>query len=816
MSYEKKEMDFFNQINQNEYNTKIGDEENDNNDEYINILKNADPQFKKYMNNKMKKQNNEIQLNINDIQLNYHPNDESSEDDFINYLIEGKEKNQNEKNEKNDIILKNQNIITSDKSSKDEDDYINYLIEGTINQSQNKSEIKNSNLEFNDEIKDEILKSQNQLKMPLKAANNNLNKIQIEEENKNQKEKENPNREEFNDKEIQLSFNNVFEFCPEDIEKKYHSVEFMNSINVLIEEIKLMEKISSLYKNSNDDNNTFEVFDMKKKDCENKIELLKENFENDINQYYQQILKCMDDQKEILKKVDLDNKLKYKNYVKKRINDRINILEKEIEELKEKIAKLNEEELKEKIPNLNEEELKEKIPNLNEEEEGKIEKLNEEEKEGKITKLNEKEEKISKQNEEKEEEKISKQNDEEEEEKISKLNEEEEDRKKKENEIKETLEKRLNEYLNAQKYFEDNDMSEIQKNKAENNINEIEKLKDKINKGKLDEINLNQIPKEIDYEFIYGMTIEERDETFSKILKDLKTKLKEDKEEFEKLSSETNKEEDEIQLNLDNLKKKINIDKYIIKVYTEASENKWCPSPIIKINTLNTQNPVEEDKLHIKISNFQCNDNPKNYYIDLSILEENKKIEIKDKNQILFDDNIKCEKHKMKFLYNKDLIMNLNVYSKKCFCCSVASGQNQIGYLEIKLNDFLNKNTIENTYEFLDLEKKSNIGKTIHVQLQITEALEGNQDETQIDILQVFQPFKGNPIKNYTIPSLFNNINENNIDNNNLMNDEDNKSNENEDNKSNENENNKSNENEDNNESENKDNKNNDEESNMS
>ena len=830
MSYEKKEMDFFNQINQNEYNTKIGDEENDNNDEYINIniLKNADPQFKKYMNNKMKKQNNEIQLNINDIQLNYHPNDESSEDDFINYLIEGKEKNQNEKNEKNDIILKNQNIITSDKSSKDDDEYINYLIEGTINQSQNKSEIKNSNLEFNDEIKDEILKSQNQLKMPLKAANNNLNKIQIEEENKNQKEKENPNREEFNDKEIQLSFNNVFEFCPEDIEKKYHSVEFMNSINVLIEEIKLMEKISSLYKNSNDDNNTFEVFDMKKKDCENKIELLKENFENDINQYYQQILKCMDDQKEILKKVDLDNKLKYKNYVKKRINDRINILEKEIEELKEKIAKLNEEELKEKIPNLNEEELKEKIskqneeelkektPNLNEEEEGKIENLNEEEKEGKITKLNEKEEKISKQNEEKEEEKISKQNDEEEEEKISKLNEEEEDRKKKENEIKETLEKRLNEYLNAQKYFEDNDMSEIQKNKAENNINEIEKLKDKINKGKLDEINLNQIPKEIDYEFIYGMTIEERDETFSKILKDLKTKLKEDKEEFEKLSSETNKEEDEIQLNLDNLKKKINIDKYIIKVYTEASENKWCPSPIIKINTLNTQNPVEEDKLHIKISNFQCNDNPKNYYIDLSILEENKKIEIKDKNQILFDDNIKCEKHKMKFLYNKDLIMNLNVYSKKCFCCSVASGQNQIGYLEIKLNDFLNKNTIENTYEFLDLEKKSNIGKTIHVQLQITEALEGNQDETQIDILQVFQPFKGNPIKNYTIPSLFNNINENNIDNNNLMNDEDNKSNENEDNKSNENENNKSNENEDNNESENKDNKNNDEESNMS
>ena len=652
--------------------------------------------------------------------------------------------------------------------------------------------------------------------MPLKAPNNNLNKIQIEEENKNQKEKENPNREEFNDKEIQLSFNNVFEFCPEDIEKKYHSVEFMNSINVLIEEIKLMEKISSLYKNSNDDNNTFEVFDMKKKDCENKIELLKENFENDINQYYQQILKCMDDQKEILKKVDLDNKLKYKNYVKKRINDRINILEKEIEELKEKIAKLNEEELKEKIPNLNEEELKEKIskqneeelkektPNLNEEEEGKIENLNEEEKEGKITKLNEKEEKISKQNEEEEEEKISKQNDEEEEEKISKLNEEEEDRKKKENEIKETLEKRLNEYLNAQKYFEDNDMSEIQKNKAENNINEIEKLKDKINKGKLDEINLNQIPKEIDYEFIYGMTIEERDETFSKILKDLKTKLKEDKEEFEKLSSETNKEEDEIQLNLDNLKKKINIDKYIIKVYTEASENKWCPSPIIKINTLNTQNPVEEDKLHIKISNFQCNDNPKNYYIDLSILEENKKIKIKDKNQILFDDNIKCEKHKMKFLYNKDLIMNLNVYSKKCFCCIVASGQNQIGYLEIKLNDFLNKNTIENTYEFLDLEKKSNIGKTIHVQLQITEALEGNQDETQIEILQVFQPFKGNPIKNYTIPSLFNNINENNIDSNNLMNDEDNKSNENEDNKSNENE-----------ESENKD-KNNDEESNMS
>ncbi len=814
MSYEKKEMDFYNQINLNQYNTKIVDEESDNNDEYINILKNADPQFKKYMNNKMKKQNNEIQLNVNDIQLNYHPNDESSEDDFINYLIEGKEKIQNEKNE---IILKNQNIITSDKSSKDEDDYINYLIEGTINQSQNNSEIKNSNIEFNDEIKDEILNSQNQLNMPLKvlkAPNNNLNKIQFEEENKNQKVKENPNREEFNDKEIdfELSFNNVIEFCPEDIEKKYHSVEFMNSINVLIEEIKLMEKISSLYKNSNDDNNTFEVFDMKKKECENKIELLKENIENDIKQYYQQILKCMDDQKEILKTVDLDNKLKYKNYVKKRINDRINILEKEIEELKEKISKQNEEEEEEKVSKQNEKE--EKISKQNEEEEEeKVSKQNEEEEEGKKAKLNEEEEKVSKQNEK--EGKITKQNDEEEEEKISNLNEEEEDRKKKEDEIKEILNERLTEYLNAQKYFEENDMSEIQKNKAENNINEIEKLLDKINKGKLDEINLNQIPKEIDYEFIYGMSIDERNEKFSEILRDLKNKLKEDKEEFEKLSSETNKEEDKIQLNLDNLKKKINIDEYIIKVYTEASKNKWCPSPTIKVNTITTQNPIEENNLNIVISNFQCKDNPKKYSIYLSILEKTEKIEIKEKNQIIFEANIECEKHKMKFLHNKDLILNLNSYSKKCFCC-IGKGENQIGYLEIKLNDFLTKNTIEDTYEFLDSKKKSTIGITIHVQLQIREPLEGNLYDTQIEILQVFQPFKGNPIKNYTIPSLFNDINENDIDSYNLMNDENNKSNENENNKSNENESNKSNENENNKSNENENNKSNENENNKS
>ena len=88
-------------------------------------------------------------------------------------------------------------------------------------------------------------------------------------------------------------------------------------------------------------------------------------------------------------------------------------------------------------------------------------------------------------------------------------------------------------------------------------------------------------------------------------------------------------------------------------------------------------------------------------------------------------------------------------------CCKKEIG---IGYLEIYFKDFTSQNTIEGNFEFNDIKrKKKKIGILINVSLQIRKAL-GEEEydinvKTTKEIMRVFQPFKGDPIEHYDVPS---------------------------------------------------------------
>ena len=88
-------------------------------------------------------------------------------------------------------------------------------------------------------------------------------------------------------------------------------------------------------------------------------------------------------------------------------------------------------------------------------------------------------------------------------------------------------------------------------------------------------------------------------------------------------------------------------------------------------------------------------------------------------------------------------------------CCKK---ENEIGYLEIYFKDFISQNTIEGNFEFNDIKrKKKKIGISIKVSLKIRKAL-GEEEydinvKTTKEIMRVFQPFKGDPIENYDVPS---------------------------------------------------------------
>ena len=154
-----------------------------------------------------------------------------------------------------------------------------------------------------------------------------------------------------------------------------------------------------------------------------------------------------------------------------------------------------------------------------------------------------------------------------------------------------------NDYKKAKNYFKKNNLPEREKN-AHQKCLQIENIKKQLNSGK--KIYLNNLPKKITPEYIYGCSMEERNKRFKEILSryrgqknSLEVKLKQYKSNEMVKNNKDEYEKNEIIFN----KLKIIIEELEIK-----SKNMWVPPPLyIKKIQKEQKNIISFDKSKFKI-----------------------------------------------------------------------------------------------------------------------------------------------------------------------------------------------------------------------
>ena len=281
----------------------------------------------------------------------------------------------------------------------------------------------------------------------------------MENNEETNKEKED-NIENNNEKNYILPIDNKIkeDQFSEYVENVYHIHHIIESINALTYESIICQKIIDYKKENN-----FEDVDI----WENKKSLIDFKLNNkqdminvgniSLKEYYSGILEELKIEEKHLNKLKDDKKVKsYEKFaLEARINKRIEIINDELKEIKELIENENKENEEENNNNENEE--------------------NEEE-----NKNNENEKKINK------------------------------------NLILNLIDKRLEEYKNALIYFNKNNLTERQKICYKDAL-KIQEIKKNIEKD--DFSNVNEIPKQIMPEYIYGYSNKEREEKFKEIFK---------------------------------------------------------------------------------------------------------------------------------------------------------------------------------------------------------------------------------------------------------------------------------------------------------
>ena len=345
------------------------------------------------------------------------------------------------------------------------------------------------------------------------------------------------------------------DFYPEKVEKKYHSVDRMESLGVLEKEKEICDLIIGYKKKKGED---FDTWEFKKDSIDTRKDTITTSIENgimDFEGYKKKIKSQYEWESKLLIFVDKDASLNdaQKKIIKERVNKRKKIIEEELTTNPEEQAGEEEPVKEEPKPAV-----KKKNPNL--------------------------ETKISASPmynvpKDKEAETIKR--------------------------LTEVVTDRLNEYRAAIDYFKNNELSEQQASAIKSAKAICIELK-KIQDGKWKEVNEFSLPDPVTPEYIYGYSKEERMEKFKKIIKELSEQKKGVTndynariESFKKLTkAQFKKIEAVAKKDLDALKSKKEKLEKIIKLLLEKAQDKWVPAPLyieteeeIKVQKMNKDIP---------------------------------------------------------------------------------------------------------------------------------------------------------------------------------------------------------------------------------
>ena len=450
---------------------------------------------------------------------------------------------------------------------------------------------------------------------------------------------------------------------PGKVEKKYHTIEKMNSLGVLQKEKEICDKIIEYKKKIGAD---YDDWDIKKESIDDKMKTITSFIEDgvwDLNAYKKKIAEQFKWESKLLLFVEKDPTLndQQKKILRERVNARKKIIE---DEINQKVEGQEEETKKEEIKK---EETKKGEAKKGEAKKGETKKG--ETKKGEVIKKNPSLSPMYSVPKEKEEEE--------------------------KNRINQVVIDRLNEYRAALEYFQTNELGEQRvdaTNKAKLICIELKKIQD----GKWKEVNEFKLPDPITPEYIYGYKKEERLERFKKVIldydrqrKEVATSLNDKLAALKKIpASKLKKIKDVVTKDLNEMKsKKEKLDK-IINLLKEKLQDSWVPAPLfieqdkeIKIEKIDKDIPEFQVKIIFGPTTYKKD---KSLYLIVSHKEKNqeKKFEQKkpgDWSQEIF---FKYDKGDFKSFYRSKI--HVEIWEKRVIFRDTLKGQFDIEPKELK------------------------------------------------------------------------------------------------------------------------------------
>ena len=600
---------------------------------------------------------NDIDLN----NINNNSNKETEDDKLLKAILGeagiNKTKKKNDDMDEVSKALKIAELNLNKKKGNDDTELLKGILSGSGGNNNKKKDDGMDELNNILNMADKNLKNKDKDEMALLGKF--LTKEEMNEGNEEEKKEK---------KEIKKEENNKIEDkYPLQQEKIFHRINQMKSLTVLEKEIEVCKMIIAYKKKNN----------LESKEWENKIEqankqlndikLKVENNEMDIEAYKKTIedeLKYEQKLLDVYLPKDQTSTQLQKDTIKKRINIRILVINKEIKD----------------------------SSNENEEPKNKIKK-----------------------EEQKEEPK-------------NEIKEEPKDENKDPNvEKAKYIDLLLQQYLSARNYFKENELKEQEKDSI-NKCKDIINAKKEIQLGNIESIDLNLLPTPIKPEYIYGYSNDERTTKFKEIIAEIvkqKEEIVEKKTSYnDKLSKlkkrELEKMKDQAKQVLDSYQSKIDKFDSEIEDIKEKMKNKWIPAPDYcnmpeeeKIEKINKDIPEYTMRIHFGKTDYDKDNIYLKVKLDLGEKEMNKEVKLKsDKN---FDEtwDWTFEKREFKSLHRKCL----EIQMERSYWYKLG-GTDVKGNMKVELKNLKDSIKIEGNYKMELQSKRASPSIEIKIELR--------------------------------------------------------------------------------------------------
>ena len=285
----------------------------------------------------------------------------------------------------------------------------------------------------------------------------------------------------------------------------------------------------------------------------------------------------------------------------------------------------------------------------------------------------------------------------------------------------------LQQYLSARNYFKENELKEQEKDSI-NKCKDIINAKKEIQLGNIESIDLNLLPTPIKPEYIYGYSNDERTTKFKEIIAEIvkqKEEIVEKKTSYnDKLSKlkkrELEKMKDQAKQVLDSYQSKIDKFDSEIEDIKEKMKNKWIPAPDYcnmpeeeKIEKINKDIPEYTMRIHFGKTDYDKDNIYLKVKLDLGEKEMNKEVKLKsDKN---FDEtwDWTFEKREFKSLHRKCL----EIQMERSYWYKLG-GTDVKGNMKVELKNLKDSIKIEGNYKMELQSKRASPSIEIKIELR--------------------------------------------------------------------------------------------------